>query len=91
MEILHKLSQAGWEEIILLDLARVGTRSGIEREFLTEARGTFPELTLLVGGGVRDISDLVDLQTIGINGALIATALHQGTIRREQIRSLIPG
>ena len=84
-EAVGKLFQAGWKEIILLDLARVGAQSGIDRELLGKVRGAFPELTLLVGGGVRDVNDLVELRSTGIDGALIATMIHRGRLTREQL------
>jgi phosphoribosylformimino-5-aminoimidazole carboxamide ribotide isomerase len=50
------------------------------QELITAARQRCPELTLLVGGGVRDADDLWELQGLGVAGALVATALHRGTI-----------
>jgi phosphoribosylformimino-5-aminoimidazole carboxamide ribotide isomerase len=86
-DAMDKLFQAGWKEIILLDLARVGAQSGIDRDLLGKARGAFPGLTLLVGGGVRDVNDLLELRSIGIDGALIATMIHRGILTRQQLQS----
>lgn len=90
LEALDLLAQAGWQEIILLDLARVGSAAGLDRDFLAGARQAHPELSLLVGGGVRDFNDLLELQSIGIQGVLVATILHQGSVTREQLGSLRP-
>jgi phosphoribosylformimino-5-aminoimidazole carboxamide ribotide isomerase len=87
LEAVDKLFQAGWREIILLDLARVGAQSGIDWELLGKARRAFPDLTLLVGGGVRDVNDLVELRSTGMDGALIATMIHRGVLTRQQLRS----
>jgi phosphoribosylformimino-5-aminoimidazole carboxamide ribotide isomerase len=35
---------------------------------------------LLVGGGVRGEADLAALASIGVDAALVATALHEGTL-----------
>jgi phosphoribosylformimino-5-aminoimidazole carboxamide ribotide isomerase len=85
IEAVDKLFQAGWKEIVLLDLARVGAQSGVDWNLLGEVRRTFPELTLLVGGGVRDVNDLVELRSTGIDGVLIATMIHRGILTREQL------
>jgi phosphoribosylformimino-5-aminoimidazole carboxamide ribotide isomerase len=84
-EAAGKLFQAGWQEIILLDLARVGAQSGIDWDLLGKLRGAFPGLRLLVGGGVRDVHDLVELSLTGIDGVLIATMIHRGVLTREQL------
>jgi phosphoribosylformimino-5-aminoimidazole carboxamide ribotide isomerase len=85
LQILDSLHRAGWQEVILLDLARVGTSAGVDRALIAETRRRFPELALLIGGGVRDVSELGDLNTMGVAGALVATALHRGTITRQHI------
>jgi phosphoribosylformimino-5-aminoimidazole carboxamide ribotide isomerase len=70
-------------QIIVLDLARVGMNKGlglkIVKEILEQTR-----VEVLTGGGVRDITDLELLRSMGVSGVLIATALHNGrlTIRK---------
>lgn len=88
LEALAALHQAGWQEVILLDLARVGTGAGMDRLLISEARRRFPGLALLVGGGIRDANDLAELRAVGVAGALVATALHQGTITLQHIVAL---
>jgi phosphoribosylformimino-5-aminoimidazole carboxamide ribotide isomerase len=67
-------------EVIVLDLARVGTSSGPDVALIAEIHGAFPELELLAGGGVRDGSDLRALADAGAVGALVATALLRGAV-----------
>jgi len=50
------------------------------RARIAEIHATFPDLELLAGGGVRDADDLRALAAAGAAGALVATALHRGTI-----------
>ncbi len=69
---------AGPREVIVLDLARVGTSSGPDVALIAELHAAFPELELLAGGGVRDAEDLRALADAGAAGALVATALHHG-------------
>jgi len=88
LQVLDSLHRTGWQEVILLDLARVGTGAGVDRALITEARWRFPELALLVGGGIRDVNELGDLNAIGVAGVLVATALHRGTITLQHIAAL---
>jgi phosphoribosylformimino-5-aminoimidazole carboxamide ribotide isomerase len=84
-EALARLTRAGLREAIVLDLARVGSGEGPDVELVGELHGRFPELALLAGGGVRDAADLRALAQAGAAGALVATALHSGAIRRDDL------
>ena len=70
---------AGPTEVIVLDLARVGTGAGPDVETIAEIHAAFPDLELLAGGGVRGDDDLRALERAGAVGALMGTALHRGT------------
>lgn len=88
MKALERLRASGWKEIILLDLARVGSGSGINRSLVYDTRRNFPDLTLLAGGGITGLQEINELKSMGIEGVLIATALHQGVIGPEQLSGL---
>jgi len=88
LEAIQRLHESGWQEIILLDLARVGTQNGVDRALIDEARKRFPQLKLLVGGGIRDIDDLKKMKASGVSGVLVATILHLGLLDRNQISAL---
>ena len=78
---------AGVKRVIVLDLARVGARSGTGTEALCcRLRDLHPGLELFVGGGIRETQDLTRLRAAGLAGALIASALHDGAITREDVR-----
>lgn len=75
-ERLAKLDLAG---VILLLLSRVGTRSGVDRGLVRDVveRCGHP---VLVGGGVSSRRDLEVLEDAGAAGALVSTALHDGSL-----------
>ena len=87
-EALARLARSGVREVIVLDLARVGSGAGPQVELVGELCTRFPDLELLAGGGVRDLADLRALAAGGAAGALVATALHGGAIRGEELRAL---
>jgi phosphoribosylformimino-5-aminoimidazole carboxamide ribotide isomerase len=72
-------------EVIVLDLARVGSGAGPDLGLVREIRARFPALEVLAGGGVRDAGDLVALRAAGAAGALVASALHSGAIGPEEL------
>ncbi len=83
-ELVKKLNEYGIKDIIILELSKVGTSAGIDVGFLQEAAG-LSNHNILAGGGVRDMDDIHALEKIGISGALVATAVHNGKISVELI------
>ena len=69
---------AGAAGVIVIDLARVGAGSGVDLALVRALRRALPHTELLAGGGVRDAADLARLADAGCDGALVATALHEG-------------
>ncbi len=88
-EVAVQAVEAGVKEIIVLDLAQVGIGSGVTTiPMCRQLRERFPALRLITGGGVREGADLLELASEGIDGALVASALHDGRLGREDIRRL---
>src|SRR5660398_190104 len=82
---LDLLSREGLSQVIMLTLNRVGTESGPDWSILESSRATFPHLSLIAGGGVRSPDDMWRLAEMGVDGILIATALHRGSISAADI------
>jgi phosphoribosylformimino-5-aminoimidazole carboxamide ribotide isomerase len=82
------LNRAGLREVIVLDLARVGSGAGPDVELIAQIHAAFPDLELLAGGGVRNVEDLRALGDAGAAGALVATALHDGIIGPRELAEL---
>ncbi len=81
---LPTLKKLGVKRVIVLDLARVGSKTGVDLPFLREAVKV-DKIELFVGGGVRNMEDLLELDDVGVAGVLLATALHSGTITAQQL------
>ena len=86
LDAVARLHRAGLREVIVLDLARVGSGMGPDIRLIAELHAAFPGLALLAGGGVRDADDLRALADAGAAGALVATALHRGVIGPRELR-----
>jgi phosphoribosylformimino-5-aminoimidazole carboxamide ribotide isomerase len=78
--VAMRARDAGAQSIIVIDLARVGTGRGIDLGLIARVRAATAGLTLLAGGGVRGADDLARLADVGCDGALVASALHDGRI-----------
>jgi phosphoribosylformimino-5-aminoimidazole carboxamide ribotide isomerase len=88
LEVLGQLHSAGWREVILLDLKRVGSSEGVDYALASAARAKYPDLDLLIGGGVSKPEELIELKALGVAGVLAATALHEGKINAMHLGAL---
>lgn len=80
--------EAGVTSLLLLDLARIGTGGGADLGLIEGLRKRFPELRLLAGGGVLARRDLDRMRDAGCDGALVASAIHAGTITATDLAEL---
>jgi phosphoribosylformimino-5-aminoimidazole carboxamide ribotide isomerase len=86
LDAVERLHRTALREVIVLDLARVGSGAGPDVDLIAELHAACGDLELLAGGGVRDAADLRALGAVGAAGALVATALHRGVISRRELR-----
>jgi phosphoribosylformimino-5-aminoimidazole carboxamide ribotide isomerase len=82
----QKLADMGISQIILLDLTRVGTEHGINH-VLVENLLQKTSLEVFVGGGIKGLQELETLRNQGVSGALIATVLHNGKLKVDELKS----
>jgi phosphoribosylformimino-5-aminoimidazole carboxamide ribotide isomerase len=74
------------QTIIWMDLSRVGSNEG------PCPRGLMPSPEVLAGrhmiaaGGVRDDRDLLELEAQGVDGVLVASALHYGRLSQAALQ-----
>ncbi len=77
------------ENIIIMMLHRVGSNSGVDMDCLNNILSLTQNRNIYIAGGIRNKEDLEQLQATGIKGALVASALHNGAITREDLIQLI--
>jgi phosphoribosylformimino-5-aminoimidazole carboxamide ribotide isomerase len=70
----------GVRELLVIDLARVGSGSGPPLEAVAQVAAALPGVAVYAAGGVRNDGDLRALESAGATGALVATALHEGRL-----------
>jgi phosphoribosylformimino-5-aminoimidazole carboxamide ribotide isomerase len=76
------------EQVIIMTLARVGSNTGVDNEKLRCYQQRYPQTDFIAAGGVRNIADMQQLQAIGINSVLVASALHTEAIGKADITDL---
>lgn len=73
------------QHIIVMTLGHVGNLLGPDFNKLRAYTKQHPNNTFIAAGGIRHKADLIRLSNIGINHALIATALHNGGITPDDV------
>lgn len=67
--------------MLVLDLARVGVGDGIGTEELCRSlRRRHPQLAVFIGGGISDGDDVRRLESLGVTGVLVSSAIHTGAL-----------
>lgn len=88
LEVASAAVAAGAGAIIVLDLARIGSGRGVDLVLVQTLRRALPQVELLAGGGIGTARDLERLAHAGLDGALVATALHDGRITRDDVAAV---
>lgn len=76
------------DTVITMTLDHVGTNNGPHWQKLHEIKAYNQHSNIVAAGGVRQIDDLKQLKAMGIDGVLIATALHQKQLSPADITLL---
>ncbi len=85
-QCLRLFRELGFREAIIVDIGRVGTFQGPDFSLIENLCGM--DIKLIVGGGIKSIEDIVLLDDIGVDGVLIASALHTKKISINELRAL---
>ena len=72
--------------VIAMTLAKVGSGTGPDFDRLRDIRARGEGRSVFAAGGVRDAADLAQLAEAGIDGALVASALHDGRLDPAALR-----
>lgn len=79
------------DQIIAMTLARVGSGAGPDIARLAALQRTAGARQLFAAGGVRDVADLARLAAMGVAGALVASALHDGRLTAAALAPFMAG
>lgn len=80
-DVVEEFKTIEFKKVLAIDLSRVGTELGVNRDVVLKLARCFPG-KLIVGGGVKGEDDILYLKNLGAIGVLVATAIHKGIIRK---------
>jgi phosphoribosylformimino-5-aminoimidazole carboxamide ribotide isomerase len=79
----------GVQNLLILDLARVGTGRGLgSQDLFARIRAARPSVHLYVGGGISRPEEARAIRAAGAAGVLIGSALHDGRIGPREIERI---
>lgn len=84
-EYLKILNRYNLRSAIILELSRVGSGLGVDIDMVQSLIPLVDKL--YVGGGIRSIEDIDKLKENGVYGVLVATALHKGWVKIEDLKA----
>lgn len=84
-EVATSLMLLGCREAIFLEMDKIGAGGGADTDLLGRVVTAAPGMRFIVGGGIASAAELIRLKRAGASGALLATALHDGTITRRDL------
>ncbi len=67
-------------KILAICLDRVGSLKGPNYDIAYNLTKICEDVEVIIGGGLKELSDMYFLKFIGISGVLVATALHKGIV-----------
>jgi phosphoribosylformimino-5-aminoimidazole carboxamide ribotide isomerase len=76
------------QNIIVMTLAQVGSNAGPDHEKLKNTIAQANGKYVYAAGGIRHQADLQELKTMGVHGALVASALHGGQLTMADISEI---
>jgi phosphoribosylformimino-5-aminoimidazole carboxamide ribotide isomerase len=81
IDIVSQAIEKGIRQLIVLDLSHVGMHRGVPTGQLCHSiKNRWPDLVVWTGGGVRSLADLHKLSLDRVDGAMVASSLHDGHI-----------
>jgi len=88
LNLAKTLQEVGVGELIVLELTRVGSRLGPDVELAELVVGAVT-VPVIVGGGIRSVNDILELLRVGVSGVLVATVLHDGALKAEDLARIL--
>jgi phosphoribosylformimino-5-aminoimidazole carboxamide ribotide isomerase len=73
-------------DVIVMTLDKVGSNNGPDIQQLNAVNHQSNQAKIYAAGGVRNIEDIQLLESLNIEGALIASALHNGAISNKELQ-----
>lgn len=87
IDFIKKYETEGIKNVICTDISKDGMLDGTSNDLYKEI-GNQTGVNLIASGGVSNIQDLIDLKTIGCEGAILGKAIYENKITLKELQQL---
>lgn len=89
LPFLAEYTGHGVEEVLCTDVSKDGMLKGASFDLYKMIREKFPAVRLLASGGIASVTDLEELDGMGVYGAIIGKAYYEGRLSLKDLRRFI--
>jgi phosphoribosylformimino-5-aminoimidazole carboxamide ribotide isomerase len=82
---LDYYTKQGVEYVICTDISKDGMLSGSSMDLYANILKKYPQIKLIASGGVSSISEIVELEKMGLYGAIVGKAIYENRISFEEL------
>lgn len=82
-------SKKGIQYYVCTDIEKDGMLSGASVNLYKDLLDEFPAIKLIASGGVKDITDIEQLNTINVDGVIIGKAIYEGRIDLNNLKDYV--
>lgn len=87
MEFINDFADAGAKYFVCTDISKDGMMQGSSVALYDRIMENFPDIKLIASGGVSSIEEVKQLDTLGVDGAIIGKAIYEGLIDLVELRN----
>lgn len=84
-DFLKDYHSKGAVYVICTDISKDGLLQGSANELYAQIMNEFPNIKLIASGGVTSEDDLIELEKIGVYGAIVGKAIYEGKLSLETL------
>lgn len=88
-DFIEKYMAKGVHQLFCTDVSKDGRLEGPSIDLYKNIMTRFPSLHFIASGGVSNLNDLEELQTIGCSGAIVGKAIYENRITLEELKRFI--
>lgn len=88
-DFIEKYMAKGVQQLFCTDVSKDGRLEGPSIDLYKNIMTRFPSLHFIASGGVSNLNDLEELQTIGCSGAIVGKAIYENRITLEELKRFI--
>ncbi len=87
IDFLEKYTSKGLKYVISTDVAKDGLLQGPSIELYEEVKKAFPGIYLIASGGVAEMSDIHQLDEMGVEAVIMGKAYYEGRITLKELEN----